>query len=55
MIVGSGLSLEKASELLAKPDGAIVGTSLKEDAVWWGNVSVDRVPTLVSEVRRLRS
>ena len=54
VIIGSGLSVENASELLAKADGAIVGTSLKEGGVWWGSVSVDRARALVAEVRRLR-
>jgi membrane complex biogenesis BtpA family protein len=54
VIVGSGLSVENANELLGKADGAIVGTSLKEGGVWWGKVSVNRVRALVNEVRRLR-
>jgi uncharacterized protein len=54
VIIGSGLSVENANELLAKADGAIVGTSLKEGGMWWGSVSVDRTRALVAEVRRLR-
>jgi uncharacterized protein len=55
VIIGSGLSVENANELLGKADGAIVGTSLKEGGVWWGRVSVNRVRALVNEVSRLRS
>ena len=54
VLVGSGLSLENAFELMERADGAIVGTSLKENGQWWGRVSVDRVRALVREVSRLR-
>jgi uncharacterized protein len=54
VIIGSGLSVENASELLAKADGAIVGTSLTEGGAWWGNVSVERARALVKEVSRFR-
>ena len=55
VLVGSGLSVGNAVHLLEKADGAIVGTSLKENGKWWGRVSVDRVRALVREVSRLRS
>jgi uncharacterized protein len=55
VLVGSGLSVGNAFDLMAKADGAIVGTSLKENGQWWGRVSVDRVRALVREVSRLRS
>jgi uncharacterized protein len=55
VIIGSGLTPANALELLAKADGAIVGTSLKENGAWWGRVSVDRVRTLVREVSKLRA
>jgi len=55
VLVGSGLSVANALDLLGKADGAIVGTSLKENREWWGRVSVDRVRELVREVSRLRS
>src|SRR3984893_9702436 len=54
VLIGSGLSGEKAGELMEKADGAIVGTSVKENGEWWGRVSVDRVRALVREVSRLR-
>ncbi len=55
LLIGSGLSVENAFDLLAKADGAIVGTSLKENGSWWGRVSVDRARALVREVSKLRS
>jgi membrane complex biogenesis BtpA family protein len=55
VIIGSGLTPVNALELLEKADGAIVGTSLKENGAWWGKVSVDRVRALVREVNKLRS
>jgi membrane complex biogenesis BtpA family protein len=54
VLVGSGLSVGNAFDLMEKADGAIVGTSLKENGEWWGRVSVDRVRALVREVSRMR-
>jgi uncharacterized protein len=54
VLVGSGLSVGNAFDLMEKADGAIVGTSLKENGEWWGRVSVDRVNALVREVSKLR-
>ena len=54
VLIGSGLSVGNAFDLMEKADGAIVGTSLKENGEWWGRVSVDRVRALVREVNRLR-
>jgi uncharacterized protein len=54
VLVGSGLSVGNAFDLMEKADGAIVGSSLKENGNWWGRVSVDRVRALVQEVGRLR-
>ncbi len=54
VIVGSGLSAENAKSLLEKADGAIVGSSIKYDGVWWNPVDVERVKTLMSAVRAVR-
>ena len=54
VIIGSGLSVGNAFDLMGKADGAIVGSSLKENGEWWGRVSVNRVRALVREVSRLR-
>src|SRR3984957_16473747 len=49
VIIGSGLSVGNAFDLMGKADGAIVGTSLKENGEWWGGDSVVRVSALVRE------
>jgi membrane complex biogenesis BtpA family protein len=54
VLIGSGLSVENAVGLLERADGAIVGTSLKDNGEWWGRVSLDRVRALVREVSRVR-
>ena len=51
IIVGSGVDVENASVVLAKADGAIVGTSLKRDGRVGAPVDVDRVRRLVAAVR----
>ncbi len=55
VLVGSGLDSDSAFDLLSVADGAIVGSWLKEDGVWWNPVELDRVRALMSEVGRLRS
>lgn len=50
ILVGSGLTAETASELLAVADGAIVGTALKQDAQTTNPVSVDRVKQVMDSV-----
>ncbi len=54
MIAGSGITAGNARELLRKLDGAIVGSSLKFDGVWWNAVEIERVRRLVEQVRPLR-
>jgi len=46
VIIGSGVTIENARELLAACDGAIVASSLKEDGVWWNPVEVSRVEAM---------
>lgn len=48
VFIGSGMTHENASTLLAKADGAIVGTALKEDAKTTNPVDSARVSELVS-------
>jgi membrane complex biogenesis BtpA family protein len=48
VLIGSGLTLENAAAVLEYADGAIVGTSLKENGV----VSTDRVRKMVEVVAR---
>ena len=55
IIAGSGLTSENAKTVLAALDGAIVGSSLKREGVWWNEVEVSRVQALVNEVQQLRA
>lgn len=54
VIAGSGITPENAPKLLPLLDGAIVGSSLKRDGVWWNPVERGRVEALVAAARRLR-
>lgn len=54
VLVGSGLNTENAASLMAVADGAIVGSAMKEDGVWWKPVSVKRTRAIVDEVDRVR-
>ena len=55
VIIGSGLSVDNVDELLAVADGAIVGSSVKDDGVWWNPVSRARVEAIMERVRALRA
>ncbi|WP_222184814.1 BtpA/SgcQ family protein [Geminicoccus harenae] len=52
VIAGSGIAKDNAAALMAELDGAIVGSSLKHDGVWWNQVDPARVEAFVTEVRR---
>jgi len=54
VILGSGLTAENAAELLQVAAGAIVGSWMKEEGVWWNPVDDARVAAVMAEVRRLR-
>jgi membrane complex biogenesis BtpA family protein len=54
VIGGSGLTVENAAGLMGALDGAIVGSSLKVDGVWWNPVEQRRVRALVSAVAPFR-
>ena len=54
VIAGSGITIANAGHILARLDGAIVGSSLKLDGVWWNPVEQARVERLVEVVRPLR-
>lgn len=54
ILIGSGLTSQNAAELLKEADGAIVGTSLKEDGVTERPVEEMRVRELVRIAERLR-
>ena len=52
VLIGSGLTVENAAQLLAHADGAIVGTALKADARAHSAISLERVRQLVAAVAR---
>lgn len=54
IIGGSGITLDNAEEILGLLDGAIIGSSLKHDGVWWNPVEQDRVAALVAVVTKMR-
>jgi uncharacterized protein len=54
VLVGSGLTADNAAELIAVADGAIVGSSMKVDGVWWQPVDLQRVRRVMREVEQLR-
>lgn len=55
VIIGSGLSIDNVDDLMAVADGAIVGSSVKDQGVWWNPVSRDRVEAIMERVQALRS
>ncbi|HEY1942136.1 MAG TPA: BtpA/SgcQ family protein [Roseiarcus sp.] len=54
IIAGSGVTPANAAEILGALDGAIIGSSLKVDGVWWNPVELERVRALVERVKPLR-
>ena len=54
VLIGSGLTSQNASQLLRDADGAIVGTSLKENGIVEGPIDQMRVRELVESIARLR-
>lgn len=54
VLVGSGLDVDNAAELMSTADGAIVGSAMKHDGVWWNPVDVERAKAIVAEVRKVR-
>ncbi|SHE94331.1 hypothetical protein SAMN05444392_10563 [Seinonella peptonophila] len=54
VLVGSGIDTDHADELLPHIDGAIVGSSLKEDGAWWNPVDYDRTARLMEIVEKYR-
>lgn len=54
VLVGSGLDADNAESLMTVADGAIVGSAMKEEGVWWNPVSIARTRAIVDAVRRVR-
>jgi membrane complex biogenesis BtpA family protein len=55
VIGGSGMTAENAGSIMKALDGAIIGSSLKHDGVWWNPVERARVELLVEAVAPLRN
>jgi len=55
VIIGSGLNVNNARRLLSAADGAIIGSALKYDGVWWQPVELERVQKFMAEVRSIRT
>lgn len=54
VIVGSGFNTRNAAALLNKADGAIVGSSIKQNGLWWNPVDVGLVRELMQVVQAVR-
>lgn len=54
VLIGSGLTIRNIKKLLSKADGAIVGTSIKENALTENQVDVTRVRELARSAEALR-
>lgn len=54
LLAGSGVNFENVEAIIAYADGAIVGTSLKEDGSWHNRVDSQRVKRMMTRVERLR-
>ena len=54
ILIGSGLDIDNAGELLPLSDGAILGTALKVDGVTEGRVDRERVREMVARARALQ-
>lgn len=54
VLVGSGLDASNAAELLTVADGAIVGSAMKRDGVWWERVDRARVEAIMRAVGSVR-
>ena len=54
VFVNTGLNIENAKELLKVADGAIVGTSLKNNGVTWNPVDKERVKKIMKVVSEIK-
>lgn len=54
VIIGSGLTVQNCHEIMSVADGAVVGSYIKEDGVWWKSIEVKRLASLMKEVREVR-
>lgn len=54
IVIGSGFCTAEAARLLQHADGAIVGSSMKQEGVWWNPVDIGRVRELMDVVYAVR-
>lgn len=54
LLLGSGVTVNNVASLLMMADGVIVGSSLKEDGVWWNPVSQERTRDFMRVVDNVR-
>jgi membrane complex biogenesis BtpA family protein len=54
VLVGSGITPDNVARILAKVDGVIVASALKEGGVWWNPVAPERVRALMARAREVR-
>ena len=55
LLVGSGVTRDNVSMILASADGVIVASSLKKDGVWWNPVDLARVKQFMQAAADQRS
>jgi uncharacterized protein len=53
VLVGSGVAPDNVESILRLADGAIIGSALKEDGVWWNPVSVQRTRDFMKVVNAM--
>ena len=54
ILVGSGMTAENASTIFPHINGVIVGSTLKDDGVWWNKVNSERVKLFIDSINKLR-
>jgi membrane complex biogenesis BtpA family protein len=54
VIIGSGLTVDNCRSIMSVADGAVVGSYIKENGVWWEKISVERLNALMAIVHEVR-
>jgi len=55
VFANTGVKIDNVAEQLRVADGAVIGTAFKQEGHTWNPIEVDRVKTLMSRVKELRS
>jgi predicted TIM-barrel enzyme len=55
VFANTGVRLSNVEEMLTVADGAIVGTTFKEDGYIWNDVDTNRVRDFMSKVKAIRT